>query len=88
MSESTKDIEEALKETKEMTEKEIDDLIDVLIVQETEREIEKVTKDEELDDKDSQKEVSTEGNSCEESMRKHQKILQSLKASIQKRENE
>ena len=80
MAEPTNDIEETLKEIEEMTVKEI--------VQETEQEIEKVTKDEELDDKDSQKEVSTEDNSCEESMRRHQKILESLKAAIQKRENE
>ena len=91
MAEPTKDIEEALKKTEDIVEKEV--------VHETERETEreKSTEDIELDDKDSSKEdsseecsseeVSPEANSLVESMRRHKKILEDLKAAQQKMKN-
>ena len=95
MAEPTKDIEEALKKTEDIVEKEV--------VQETERETERETKrekrteDMELYDKDSSKEdsseecsseeVSPEVNSLVESMRRHKKILEDLKAAQQKMKN-
>ena len=75
MTEPSKDIE-ALKE---MTEKKIG--------LETERETEQESADGELDDKDPSKEASSDKNPLEESLRRHQKILESLQAARQKINN-
>ena len=91
MAEPTKDIEKALKKTEDVVEKEV--------VQETERETEreKSIEDMKLDDKGSSKEdsseecsskdVSPEASSLVESMRRHKKILEDLKAAQQKMKN-